>query len=235
MTTELITTSATPAVLTAFAGLGDETGYENVEDVNVRAFIQLANHKNHLEWADGIKFGDIYNTLTGEICHELLFIPCYVHKYVAEYEGTNKFVKQHSIDSEEYQKACAKAIDKKTNRIKYKEVKSDSGNTLTASHDVYALVSHDGGDTWMPAVIPMQSSKIKPYERFFKTLRLRQTRLFENVCQLGVKEQKGDDGAFFNYTFKWIGCLQDESLARMIVEYIQQTKISIAEREDDSL
>jgi hypothetical protein len=234
MSQETAVAVAGQTALAAFDGIEDD-GFENVEDVNVRAFINLANHPNHLEWTEGIKLGQIYNTLTDEVYDELLFIPCAVDKYVAEYTDDNEFVKQHAYDSEEYQSALANALDKKTKRIDYKNIRNKNGNKLQASHDVYALVSPDNGETWMFAIMPMSSTKIKPYERFFKTLKLRKTRLFENICHLGTKETTKGSNKYYNYTYKHISILDDEFLAEQVVACLAFAKENIAYNHEKTL
>lgn len=226
--------------LAVFDEVEGMTGFENVDDIQVRAFIQLANHVNHLEWEEGIKLGDIHNSLTGDIYTEpIRFIPCVVDKYVSEYTGENKFVGRHPIDGSEYQDALERADRDDKGRIDYKTVFNKAGNTLTASHDIYSMISPDGGDSWMPAIIPMTSTKITPYTRFFKTLEIRPRKtptgirpaaLFENVCQLSVKTEQKGSNTYSNYKFKFIEHINDSVLAKNVVEYAKDSKQNIEER-----
>lgn len=241
MSTDLATINNTDlsAILADVAG---ETGYENVDESNSRCFINMANHANHLEWVDGIKLGQMYNTLTNEVYSEFDFVPCFIDKYISEF-AENEFIQKHDADGEVYQTALDNADRNDKGHIDYKTVLSPDGHKLNKTYDVYAIVSNDGFASSFPAIIPVKGSSLLVLNRFVEALKIRQRKfddgtsqpasLFESICHLSSFQDKNAKGEkFYKYKFKHLGHVNDALLLSQCVEYFKHSKQQVEDNKN---
>jgi hypothetical protein len=186
-----------------------ETGLESLAaDAFALPFLKLAQAvseevKNR---NSTLRAGDIFDTVSLAGAPEILVIPCSVRRVILEWAprsaGKSAPVNEYSNWNE------AKA-------------NAQSGNDLKETYNYTVLYSLDEGDSFSPARLSMNSTKVKVARRWntnLQTLRVpfNGTRInppmFGTIWTLSSVEEKNQHGIFYNFGVTFNSLVEDEML-----------------------
>lgn len=192
---------ALPEEFDEFAGLG----YESTTAADYsRPFIYLTQPLSPQVEDAGAKMGDYW--LTGfnvNLGNNVRFIPVYTkqeyNEWVPRKDGGG-FVQSFDVDAIEVEAAKARAVQEhgKTGWINKLMI---GKNQLVQTVLLFVLVDAQSMG-WVPAVMPLTSTKIKPYTNFrtmlngVKLPNGKPFPLFAHVCAMKSEKQKNDHGTF---------------------------------------
>jgi hypothetical protein len=158
---------------------------------------------------EGAKPGHLYNTVTGELSEQVIFLPVHKEEAWVEWVPRTKgggFVGMHDPAGELVQDLIRnnggshippKGSDGK--RISFKH----GDNEVIETYYVYGLIlNEEGTEVESFAVISFSSTKIKPYRDWLTSMYLIKGKppMFANRARLRTLKQKNDSGTFFNFS-----------------------------------
>ena len=159
-----------------FAGMGFEN--QTSDDVAI-PFLNIIQHgspqrlKNCPQYIEGANAGDVFNSVTNELLpNPACIVPCttehvYVEWIPREEGGTGGgFVGVHALDSEV-------VLTAKQNATERNKLKTESGNDLVETFQIYALLldSPLATESISPIVIGFTKTKIKVYKQLMTKLK----------------------------------------------------------------
>jgi hypothetical protein len=189
-----------PKALTIF-DYGDDAGkgYEHQGKADVSMpFINELQALSPIVTAEKAKPGDFFNTVSERIYPReqgFLFVPATTRHAYAEWvprdtPGAGGYKGRHEVESEIVQRAIK-------NSVKFGKYKTDEGNNLVETFYVHGVLCDENGEPETMCVIPMWSTKIKPYQRWMTMLRnitlkldsgkIVRPPLYGNLCRMTSK------------------------------------------------
>lgn len=192
---------------------------------------------------EGARPGMMLNTVTGELCDQVIFLP--VHKEEAWVEWVPRikgggFVGLHDPAGELVQDVIRqnggsrippKGSDGK--RISFKK----GDNELIETYYVYGLLlNEEGTEVESFAVISFSSTKIKPYRDWLTSMYLIKGKppIFANRARLRTTKQKNESGTYYNFSINplretWAKSLIDPTAeAALLREAVEFQKMVIS-------
>lgn len=185
-----------------------ETGLESLgADAFALPFLKLAQAMSpEVQGRDAVvAAGDIFDSVSLAGAESILVIPCSVRRVIIEWEPRSSgggFVAEYSNWNE------AKA-------------NAQRGNDLKETYNYTVLYSLDDGESFSPARLSMNSTKVKVARRWntnLQTLRVpfNGTRInppmFGTIWTLSSVEEKNQHGTFYNFAVNFNSLVEDEVL-----------------------
>tara|TARA_A100001011_G_scaffold11918_1_gene13010 strand:+ start:1035 stop:1772 length:738 start_codon:yes stop_codon:yes gene_type:complete len=181
-------------------------GFEDLtqQDVAIPFFVLLQKMSPQLDSVEGAKAGQVFNTVTEEVCDELKVIPCAYKREFVEWtprDAGGGLVAQHSIDSEAVQKATRSADGR---------LISAAGNWLveTAYHFVLA-VTKNGLERGLLTMTSTQLKKNRRWNSLMSGIKLKDSKgnsytpaRYSHVYKLTSSQEKNDKGSWYGWNIE---------------------------------
>ena len=194
----------------ANAGLTDLTS----QDMAIPFFTLLQKMSPQLDTVEGAKAGQIFNTVTEEVCDELLVLPCANKREFVEWtprEQGGGLVAQHSIDSD----TVAKARRSDDGRLI-----SEAGNWLveTAYHFVLAMTKN-GVERGLLTMTSTQLKKNRRWNSLMSGIKLQDDSgksftpaRYSHFYKLTSVQESNDKGSWYGWVIELEGKVSDAQM-----------------------
>ena len=139
-------------------------GFENQTSADIAIpFISIlqAMSKPVQNEVEGAKAGKLYNSVTGEIYDEILFVPAttqHTYKEWVPIDDGGGFVGTHQLNSDLVRETLASA------ETMFQAHKLSNGHELIEAFDMFGVMVTEDGDVLGPAVLGFSSTAIKRYK-----------------------------------------------------------------------
>jgi len=194
----------------ANAGLNDLSA----QDVAIPFFVLLQKMSPQLDSVEGAKAGQIFNTVTNEVCDELLVIPCAYKREFVEWtprEQGGGLVAQHSIDSTTLKQAIRSPEGRLT---------SKAGNWLveTAYHFVLAMTKN-GVERGLITMTSTQLKKNRRWNSLMAGIKLKDAEgkmftpgRYSHFYKLSSQQEQNDKGSWYGWNIELEGQVSDKEM-----------------------
>ena len=192
----------------AHAGFEDTT----IADLSI-PFIKIMQSNSpevEDELIDGVKSGDLVNSVSKEIIHQPFIVqPVYKESAIVEWapRGKGGVVARHELDSKVFLDAIKKnngsRIPPKDAEGKRIPFKSPDGNDLVETYYVYCLIMDEAGESAEGfCVLSFSSTNIKVYKDWQTSMYSLKGAppIYANRCKVSTAKQRNDLGAFYTYS-----------------------------------
>ena len=180
-------------------------GFEDLtqQDVAIPFFVLLQKMSPQLDSVEGAKAGQVFNTVTEEVCDELKVIPCAYKREFVEWtprEQGGGLVAQHSIDSDAVNSATRSADGR---------LISAAGNWLveTAYHFVLAITKN-GLERGLITMTSTQLKKNRRWNSLMSGIKLRGPEgtytpaRYSHIYKLTSAQEKNDKGSWYGWNIE---------------------------------
>lgn len=200
-------------------------GFEDLtqQDVAIPFFVLLQKMSPQLDSVEGAKAGQVFNTVTEEVCDELKVIPCAYKREFVEWtprEQGGGLVAQHSIDSEAVQKATRSADGR---------LISTAGNWLveTAYHFVLAITKN-GLERGLVTMTSTQLKKNRRWNSLMSGIKLKDTNgnsytpaRYSHIYKLTSSQEKNDKGSWYGWNIELDSQVQTQDMYNAAKEFAE--------------
>ena len=204
------------------------------QDVAIPFFVLLQKMSPQLDTVEDAKAGQIINTVTNEVCGELLVIPCAYKREFVEWtprEQGGGLVAQHSIDSD---------VVRNAKRAEDGRLVSDAGNLLveTAYHFVMAY-SKNGVERGLITMTSTQLKKNRRWNSLMSGIKMKDSQggmftpaRYSHTYKLTSVAEQNDKGSWFGWTIELESPVEDTQTYQMAKEFassIQEGAVKVAQ------
>lgn len=194
-----------------------EMAHEGFEDTTINdlsiPFLNIMQTNSEIvedQLIDGVKAGDIVNSVTQEIMKQpIILIPVHKEEVWVEWNPRNqgggvldRFDPQSDVVKDILKKNGGSRIPPKDANNKRVPFKGPNGGEVVETHYVYCLIcDEEGTSVDAYCVLAFSSTKIKVHKDWMTAMYMIKGRppMFANRAKLATVKQKNNDGTFFNY------------------------------------
>lgn len=189
------TTVSTNVDFSDYQGMGFEN--QTSDDVLIPFLNVLQSNSPEVDDVTGAKPGMLYNTASGKLYTELVFVPCLTQHSFVEWrprDAGGGFVNRHGIHD-------PIVLEAKANAERFGKNKTPNGNDLVETFYIYGI--YEEGQEFEPFILSCSSTKISAYKainykwRKFK-LNGAKVPLFANLTKISTVKDENQYGKFFN-------------------------------------